>query len=387
MSVRVLVTVHPAPSHLRSVAPVALAMRCAGHQVLVATPETLHAEVRAFGLEPVCAGGHWSEAEVAGVDRALHGLGQPWRWGHLFLRTLTDPSRMARDVVRLAPAWGPDVIVHDGTELGGAWAADLLGLPCVTLGVMGGSRSLLGPGDPKDRMRPGRLAHELPVPDGGGPARPRLTVSLLPALYDPGELCGPDVRCYRHESPLRPDERLPDWVAGLPDDRPLVYASLGTVFHRIPGRLEAILEGLARVECSVVVSVGADTPPDRFPPQPPHVRLAAHVPQPLLLECCDLFVTHGGMNSVREALAAGVPMVVAPVVMDHPYNAARCAALGVARSLPDGDVSPEALAAACREVLAGPEYRRRARAVQRAILALPPLDQLVRDVEALAARR
>jgi UDP:flavonoid glycosyltransferase YjiC (YdhE family) len=387
VSVRALVTVHPAPSHLRSVVPVARAIRCAGHDVVVATPATLHAEVRAYGLEPVCAGGHWSEEEVAGVDRVLGGLGQPWRWGHLFLSTLTDPSRMARDVVALAPAWGPDVIVHDGTELGGAWAAEVLGLPYVTLGTMGGSRSLLGLGAPEDRMLVRPLAREDSVRWRPGPPPPRLNVSLLPPVYDPAETAAPDVRCYRPESPLRGDERMPDWVAELPDDRPLVYASLGTVFHRIPGRLEAIVSGLAEVNCSVVVSIGPDTPHDRFPTQPAHVRLAAHVPQPLLLECCDLFVTHGGMNSVREALSAGVPMVVAPVVMDHPYNAARCEALGVARALPEGDVSPAALAAACREVLGDDGFRRRARAVQRAILALPPLDQLVRDVEALVAGR
>ena len=382
---RVLVTVHPASSHLRSVVPLARAVRCAGHPVAVATPETLHDEVRSYGLDALRAGTHWSDDEIAGVERVLRRLDRPSPWAHLFLRQLADPSRLARDVVALAPAWRPDVIVHDATELGGSWAAELLGLPCVTVGTVGGAESLLGLRARSARAAARRLARDLPQPAAPAPAIPHLSVNLLPEVYDPAELTGPDVRCYRHESTLRGDERLPGWMAELPDDLPLVYVSMGTVFHRVPGRLEAILAGLAQVECSVVAAIGSDTAPDRFPPQPPHVRLVPHVPQPLLLECCDLFVTHGGSNSVREALSAGVPMVFTPVVTDQPYNARRCEALGVGRSLPEGDISPPALAAACREVLQDAGFRQRVRALQRAILALPALDQLVRDVEALVA--
>ena len=380
---RVLVTVHPASSHLRAVVPLARAIRCAGHPVAVATPQGLHAEVRSYGLDAVPAGSHWSDEEIAGVERVLRRLDQPWQWAHLFLRQLTDPSRLARDVVALAPTWRPDVIVHDATELGGSWAAELMGLPCVTVGTLGGSASLLGLPGPSTQTAVRQLARDLPPPPRPVRPAPRLSVHLLPEVYDPVELATPGVRCYRHESPLRAGDRLPHWVTELPDDRPLVYVSMGTVLHQVPGRLEAILAGLAEVDCSVVAAVGADSAPDRFPPQPPHVRLVPHVPQPLLLECCDLFVTHGGSNSVREALSAGVPMVFTPVVTDQPYNARRCEALGVGRSLPEGDVSPPALAAACREVLEDAGFRQRVRGLQRAILALPALDQLVRDVEAL----
>ena len=75
--------------------------------------------------------------------------------------------------------------------------------------------------------------------------------------------------------------------------------------------------------------------------------------------------------------------MIAPIVSDQPYNARRCQELGVARSLPDDEVTPPDLAAACREVLDDPAYRVRARDLQREFLALPPLDQLARDVEVL----
>jgi UDP:flavonoid glycosyltransferase YjiC (YdhE family) len=43
-----------------------------------------------------------------------------------------------------------------------------------------------------------------------------------------------------------------------------------------------------------------------------------------MLARCDAFLTHGGLNSVKKALASGVPMVVVPLSADQPYSAERC---------------------------------------------------------------
>ena len=47
----------------------------------------------------------------------------------------------------------------------------------------------------------------------------------------------------------------------------------------------------------------------------------------------DVFVTHGGMNSVSEALTFASPMVVIPFVSDQPVNAQCIEKLGVGRML------------------------------------------------------
>lgn len=46
---------------------------------------------------------------------------------------------------------------------------------------------------------------------------------------------------------------------------------------------------------------------------PAHVHVFDFVPQPELLPHCDLMLTHGGIGSVTECLAAGVPMLVYPL--------------------------------------------------------------------------
>ncbi|MGW0069433.1 glycosyltransferase, partial [Streptosporangium sandarakinum] len=141
---------------------------------------------------------------------------------------------------------------------------------------------------------------------------------------------------------------------------------------------------------------GAD--PARYA-APDNVRLVDFADQALILQSCDLFVTHGGLNSIKEALCLGVPMVALPVLDDHRHNAALCAGLGLSRTVPltalttpPGPPGPygsgaagraRPLAAAVRAVLDDPAHRAAARRVQRHLHALPPVERLVDDLEAL----
>ncbi len=166
----------------------------------------------------------------------------------------------------------------------------------------------------------------------------------------------------------------------------MVYASLGTIFNKTSGMLEAIIAALGDEPVNVVVAIGRDQDPARFGPQPPHVHLEPYVAQTLFLPRCDLFITHGGFNSVKEALSVGVPMVVVPISADQPYSAGRCAALGVARVIGADHRTPEAIGEATRHVLVDPSYRAKARQVQGEMLALPGLEHAVELLESLAAK-
>ena len=101
---------------------------------------------------------------------------------------------------------------------------------------------------------------------------------------------------------------------------------MGTVFHRTPGLHESILAALRDEPINLLIAIGFDQDPSRLGAVRPHIRVEPTLPQAALLPRCALLVTHGGFNSVKEALAAGVPMVICPIAGDQPYRAKRCEA-------------------------------------------------------------
>jgi len=102
---------------------------------------------------------------------------------------------------------------------------------------------------------------------------------------------------------------------------------------------------------------------------------------------CDLVVTHGGHNTVRAAIAAGLSLVVTPITADQPENAGRCAVLGLGRVVALPALMPEAVRAAVRGVLGDPEYRANAWRLRAEMEALPGPEHGVRLLEELAARK
>jgi hypothetical protein len=89
-----------------------------------------------------------------------------------------------------------------------------------------------------------------------------------------------------------------------------------------------------------------------MPPVPANFVLRKTIPQLDILTRCSAFVTHGGANSMHEALIAGVPMVVVPLFADQPANAdsvVGCGA-GIAFHNPITSLTAAALSAALQDL-------------------------------------
>ena len=91
----------------------------------------------------------------------------------------------------------------------------------------------------------------------------------------------------------------------------------------------------------------------RFPEQLPAalaegVRHFDFLPFGYLLPRTAALVHHGGIGTLAQALAAGIPQLVVPFAYDQPDNAARLVQLGVGRALPHASYRAPAAAAALR---------------------------------------
>ena len=105
-------------------------------------------------------------------------------------------------------------------------------------------------------------------------------------------------------------------------------------------------------------------------PLPVNARVAAFLPYDQLLPKTDVMVTNGGFGGVQQALAQGVPLVVAGSSEDKPEVAARVSWSGTGVNLRTGTPTAGRVRRAVRRVLARPGYRREAARLQHEIAAL-----------------
>lgn len=126
-------------------------------------------------------------------------------------------------------------------------------------------------------------------------------------------------------------------------DKPLIYISLGTVIKGATSFFQNCIEAFRDEPVDVIISTGQQFRLQKLKDIPENIHIYKSVPQIEVLKQADVFVTHGGMNSVSEALVHGVPMVVIPFISDQPANAKRIEQLGLGKKLEYRQVNRDAL--------------------------------------------
>jgi UDP:flavonoid glycosyltransferase YjiC (YdhE family) len=115
------------------------------------------------------------------------------------------------------------------------------------------------------------------------------------------------------------------------------------------------------------------------------VLLAERVPQLELMPHLDAVVSHGGHNTVCEALAHGLPLVVAPIRDDQPLIADQVVSAGAGIRLTYGRVRAAQIRDALEEVLDRPDYTEAARRVQQSFQAAGGASTAADHLEAVVA--
>lgn len=139
-----------------------------------------------------------------------------------------------------------------------------------------------------------------------------------------------------------PDAETAAWLSRS-DDRPIVVASLGTFLSARADVLACVSAALRKVDARVALSIGANDR-DQLGELPHEWLVRPSLAQVALLRHADLLITHGGNNSVTEALTFGVPMVVLPFSTDQ-FDAAAAIEQRVAGIALDPNSAPRPLIA------------------------------------------
>lgn len=385
---RVLFSIQPGIGHLHPAARLAASLTRAGHEVAVASAPSFTPDVEAFGLTAFPAGRDWTEAEV---DRTFPGFTEMQGLEQVRIFAELSGQGIVDDLMEIGRRWHPDLIVRETFEWGGWIAAELMDLPHAVMSIGIGIPCGIVQFMAADLL--GELPSRYGLPPDPGLERSEQFLYLVgfPASFDPPGL--PRGATHRRIRPfvLEPDAGTP--APPAKKDRPLVHATLGTVFNKRPRVLQAIIDALADEELDLIVAVGSDGDPDQLAAAA-NTRIERFVSHPDLLPRCDLLISHGGPGTAMAAASVGVPACLLPISADQPLTsvgyASTGAAINLATEVPEGGawpivdperVEPEAIRQAARQILDNPDYRSAALRLRDEVEALPSPDVAVGFLE------
>jgi MGT family glycosyltransferase len=404
----------PFPSHLSNMTSLARKVRERGHEVFFIGLLDAQATIRAAGFEfyPVAERefpvGAWQarDAQLAKLSGAA-GL----RFTVQGLSSTFDA--IVRDCPHVLQRAGAEAAVFDQLATGYTAAAKEVGLPIihVAIALPGNAWDWAPPATFGWPYRAGRMAR---LRNRTGYAILRYLVRTYRAKvsdyyqlhgvpYDP---YGPTFGCSQlaqiTQMPAAfdfPNPDLPPWFhyTGPFDDgrgraevqfpwerltgEPLIYASMGTLQNGIEHVFHTIAGACSGIGCQLVLSIGSKLKPDGIGPLPENCIAVEYAPQRELLRRARLCITHAGLNTALESLAAGVPMVAIPVTNDQPGVGARIAYTRTGVVVPVRRLNPVRLRRAVLEVLENGEYRDNAHRLQEAIRAANGLALAVEIIE------
>ncbi|MGY6650656.1 glycosyltransferase [Amycolatopsis sp. TRM77291] len=400
---RVLSTITGSQGHARAVLPVVRGLVDAGHEVLVVLPSHLAVVFEGSGARVEPAMPNLVDAIVAEVRKVLANAGETQYGPEIFDDPRVKMMLFAagphvtgayRAVLPLAEEFKPDLVFRDGGELSGVLIAEKFGIPHVS--APSGTGNVVDPDGAGWLLNERRKEVGLPERTGKWSIYAHGKIDCVPNEYSFAAFDVPPAITYRQPMLGAMKHSLPPELAGLSGDKPIVLASVGTslpVLLEMQERgiglpdgmidpvetLYRIVQALSTIDCHAVVSTGGVKVEGIE--IGPNVHIMDFVPQPLLLEVTQLFLTHGGYNGIREGIRAGVPMAALPQFGDEHHNAERLTKLGLGEWITD--VSPEGIAKVCDSVLNNETIRQNIRTAQRKMLGLPGIESVVGYLESL----
>jgi UDP:flavonoid glycosyltransferase YjiC (YdhE family) len=133
----------------------------------------------------------------------------------------------------------------------------------------------------------------------------------------------------------------------LDAEKPLIYCSFGSQaagYPLVANTLQCLVSAFALLPEFQIVLVVDMSLQENLSGISRNVLVVESAPQPDLLDRAALFITHGGLGSIKESIMAKVPMIVVPFAYDQPENAERVKYHGLGTVLMPAEITPDRLA-------------------------------------------
>ena len=383
---------HPAAGHINPFAALSRALIARGHRVTFAHMLDMQAMINPRGLDFVPVGrssfpAGWIEDAMASANR-LGGL-------PLLFEAARITAMLCRELPDVLRSLSVDMILTDQMELAGGAVAKHLDLPFVSIAAAlptNWEPSIPSPfvgwpyGVERWRRTRNVVFHKLgetlltrPMGDvletvsndwklGLGRSGDRYLSELaqisqlVPALDFPRREL---TQCFHYCGPLR------DAPVGMPSERRghRAFASLGTLQGHRARLFEQIASAAAACRLDLTIAHGGLLPPDAVSRLSSRANVHSFVLQEQVLAQSDVAILHGGLNTVLDALAVGVPMVLVPLAFEQSGIAARVLRAGAGLVCKGRRQREKRLTTMVKTVHEQPSYAAAAATLRNAILA------------------
>ncbi|MFI6457883.1 activator-dependent family glycosyltransferase [Streptosporangium amethystogenes] len=420
---RVLFVTYPEKTHFLSMAPLAWALRTAGHEVRVASQSAFTDVITQAGLTAVPLGRDANLWQLMGrnltwIGSGVSGLPIPYDAAEWHPREITwsylkdgydiqvgrwhkvSNVPLITDLVRFAQSWRPDLVIWEPTTYAGAIAAEACGAAHArllfsvdTLGVTREHHLRL-----KEQQPPGERADALAdwlspyarkygFEFGEDLVTGQFTITLLPRSLRMD--AGLDYLPMRYV-PYSGAAVMPSWLWKRPE-RPRVALTMG-----LSGAdhgagywfdLQDILDSLADLDIELVATV-PEPEQRKLASVPENARLVPFVPLADLVPTCDAVIHHAGFGTLATTALHAVPQLIIPWDNDGPSLARRIAAQGAGLAVHSNQAIGVLIRERLLRLLNEPRFRRSADLLREEMLAMPtPNEMAVQLEERMASHR
>jgi zeaxanthin glucosyltransferase len=382
----------PVGGHIHPFGALGRELIARGHRVTLLHMEDVRARAIEEGLEFAALGE--SDHPPGSLSRSLAELGQ--RKGLGALRFTIEAVRrttemICRDAPAVLEARGIDRLLVDQMEPAGGSVADHLGIPFVTIcNALALNREPCMP-PPFTGWRYTRSAWGRARNSVGYAIHDRLMAPVMQVVakwrkrWGLAGLRGTDdsfstlaqisqmtrgfdfpreglPQCFTYTGPLRrPDLNPVSFPWQKLDGRPVIYASLGTLQHGKREIFARMAEACAPLDVQMVIAHNGGLSEIDIAALAGKPVAVPFAPQRDVLKRAALTLTHAGLNTVLDSLAAAVPLIAMPITYEQPAIAARLEASSAGLSITYARLTAVSIREGIQRVLRDDSYRDSAR--------------------------
>jgi len=422
---KIIILIEPADGHFNPFVPIITKLVAQEHEIVCMTGRRFKQRVEQLGIRFLPIPSQWDPGEQEVYDffpglKNKTGLAQiKFYLKHIMYDQAPDILSELKNVLAKFPA---DVVICDTFMVAGNWITELGGPPSVRLSVIPLSlpgkdiapfglgllpgKSLLSKmrnnllnlvfenllfKDVQAHVNRIRAQIGLPVFDKSffikGYEIPSLVLHTSTPSFEYSRHKIPDN--FRFIGPVltaaNAEYKMPGWWSQVDQNLPVILLNQGTVANNPNDLIHPTIAALKEEAVNVLIVPGDPVEMNNLPK---NMYVETYIPHGNILPYIDIMISNGGMGGTQNALAHGIPVIIAGATEDKMEVAARVESAGAGINLRQKNPTAADIKNAVQRILQNPTFKQKASELQAdyarydaASLAVESIETLIRETK------